>query len=200
MTDQPNNEQTDTRQPDPVPAPPAGALSTDITGQEHMIPKSRFDEVNTELKSVRAALAKLQKADEERQEAEAIAKGDHEQLIAKLRPQADRAKALEATLTEYLTAELAGIPDELQALVPNVDITEKLRWVKEARQRGLFANRPAPGTDAGARGDNAARPVQLTPLERQIAHAAGMSEAEYAKYKAQGQQQDTGDTLPDILR
>ena len=151
----------------------AGSANTDA-GQENAeprIPKSRFDEVNNARKQAEAELAKLKAAEEARLEKERLDKGQHEQVIAELKPKAERALQLEATLKEYLQGEIDAIPADLRTLVPAGDVTQQLAWIKQAKAAGLFAKQTAPNTDAGARGDSKAA-TKVTPEHQSAAAIA----------------------------
>lgn len=159
--------------------PPAGAQNTESAGEPRSVPYERFAEVNKAMRQYEKQLADLQKAQAERDEKERLARGEHETIIGELKPKAERAAKLEQSLTTYLEAELADIPEDARYLFEAGDVADRLQRVKEAKKRGLF-NRPnAPVTDAGARG-NVVSTATLTSEQKQMAAAAGMTEEQYA--------------------
>lgn len=119
---------------------------TDSKQQEHMIPKSRFDEINTRYKQVQAQLDELtsaQKAAETKAQEEA---GEFRQLYEELKTthtvMETRNKELEGVIGELLTSKLAEIPKEFHDLIPDNLLTEaKLSWITKAEEKGLFGKK-----------------------------------------------------------
>ncbi len=179
MTDQ-QDQKTDAT---PV-NPPAGAQNTDPTEQH--IPKARFDEVNSARRVAEKRLAELEAKEAERNEAESLAKGEYTKLIDDLKPKAELAKALEATVKEYFELELADVPEDRRDLIPDGDVATKLKWLKKAKLAGVFGTPKAPNLDAGVTGDKGKPSLKLTDEERQLAQMAGMTPEQYATYKAGG--------------
>ncbi|WP_051188268.1 hypothetical protein [Brevibacillus thermoruber] len=96
--------------------------------KEHMIPKSRFDEVNTKFKDLQAQYDKLLA---EKQEADGY-KSLHQQAE-------ERAKALEGVIAQMLEARLETIPEELHDLIPEgLTPEQKLAWIDRAERKGVF--------------------------------------------------------------
>jgi septal ring factor EnvC (AmiA/AmiB activator) len=136
--------------PAPAPAPPP----------EHMIPKSRFDEINEQLKQLKAE--KEQREAQERQAQEDAAKqrgewerlaSEREQELHKLKPQAEQAKTLAKLLNAHIDGQIAAWPDELKALDPGPsDLERRQAWAQAAAgiAAKLAQQPPAPHTDAGA--------------------------------------------------
>ena len=90
-------------------ATPAGAQNTDQQPAEHMIPKSRFDAINDELKQLKK-LASDAERQRERAEAERLKEqGEYQKLFEKA--QAD----LEAERTRARALELAGMRRDVAA-------------------------------------------------------------------------------------
>lgn len=154
---------------------------------EQHIPYSRFKEVNAAKTAAEKELARLKDAEARRLEAEQLARGEHQKVIDDLKPKAERAAALEATLQTYYDAEIADIPEDRRDLIPDGDVTAKLAWVKNAKAKGVFGTPRAPEMDAGVRGDKTAAPAKLTALQHEYARAAGMTDDEYSKYLTMGQ-------------
>lgn len=133
--------------------PPAGAQNTgDTPDKPQTVPYERFAEVNSRMRESEAALNKLIEEKKKRDEADMLARGEHEKVIAELRPQAERATALEATLNEYLAAEMAVVPDNMKFLFADGDAAARLKKIREAKAAGLIGKPPAPNLDAGESG------------------------------------------------
>jgi hypothetical protein len=100
------------------------ASTTDVVkpAAEHMIPKSRFDEVR--LKG-EAAEAKLKEIETQ----ESIKKGDYEKVINDLKPEAERAKKQQEVIDQYLEVELAQIPEDKRSLIPEGDAVTRLAYI-----------------------------------------------------------------------
>lgn len=144
------NDETNITTNDETQGTPDAAVNT-----ENSIPYARFKEVNARAKSAEKRLAELEAAEAARQEDEAKKRGDYDKLINDLKPKAARAAELEATLREYLDAEIADIPEDKRDLIPEGDIAAQLRWVKAAKAKGLFTAPPkAPNMDFAATGDS----------------------------------------------
>jgi hypothetical protein len=155
-------------------------LNTETTPQT--VPYSRFAEVNRRMRELEKAEADRNAAQRARELEEAAKRGDFEKALSELKPQAERAIALEAALREYLDAEKADVPKEYVDLIPDGDVTQQLAWIRTAKTKGLFTPRTAPKTDAGTRGD---RPesVNLSAAEVEIARKMGLTPEQYAKHK-----------------
>lgn len=159
--------------------------------EQHMIPKSRFDEVLTQAREAQAALKKFQE-DSAAAEAERLKKQGEWQQIAEnekkradaLEPLKTRAEALEKMIREGNEARVQKVSEDQRSLIPVDYPPERLSaWLDSNWDR--LTTRPAPNIDAGA-GGAGAPPAKLTDDEKQVAAKAGMTEAEYiaAKQKA----------------
>ena len=131
---------------DPTPAteptPLAEAPKTE-PAQEHMIPKSRFDEVNTELKKLREwqqaqereRQAAADKAAAERGEWEKVAT-ERQQRIAdlesRLTPATERLSALEGEIDKQVQKRIRALPAEIREMQPEGDVLTRLAWVDKA--------------------------------------------------------------------
>jgi len=103
----------------PIIEEPASSAKQD----DHMIPKSRLDEV---LKSNRDLQAKLEALEIERQEqleAQLKEQGRYKELaesraqeIATLKPKADTVDGYEETLVKVLEAQMADVPENMRGL------------------------------------------------------------------------------------
>lgn len=175
MTDNDSN-------PTPTTPPSDETQNTGNNGQPPAsIPYERFKAVNDERKAFKDRLDALEQAEQQRKQKEALAKGEHEKVIADLEPKAKRADDLEKALKSYLDAELKDVPENYRKFVPQGDVTAQLDWIKQAKAEGLFARTPAPNTDAGAVGDQR-RSVKLTDAQREMARKFNMTDEQYLKY------------------
>lgn len=163
---------------------PDAALNTEAltTPPVHMIPQSRFNEVNEARKALEAKLAEYQKNDEAEKRKREIEDGKFKEVIAELEPKAARADELEKALRQYLDTEIAEIPETMRDLIPSGDIVVQLAWIRQAKTRGLFNPQRAPETDAGARGDVPPKAVKLTALQDEMRRKTGLTIEQYVKH------------------
>lgn len=168
-------------------APSAETKNTDTTQQaEPMIPKSRFDEINDELKKIKAAQAKAETDAAAAAEKQAEAEKQWEKLandrkvkIDELQAKADLADRLTALMQEQFDTEIKDWPDVLKRLAPGADATidQKLAWLQTARETAKeltaepppagVGRRPTPGNPAGdGKRDETARAAQSSWTSR----------------------------------
>lgn len=161
MTVNPNPPQP-AAEAQPQPAPPAGAPNTETQVAEPSIPKSRFDEVNNELKRLKKADEDRIKADQaaaaqhakEQGEWEKLAK-QHETRVAELEPQQAKAERYEAALKAHLDTQRKDLPAHITALLDKLDVAEQLEWIA--------ANREALGAANGSTTNGAPRGTPNSP-------------------------------------
>lgn len=159
-----NDEGESRNQPneDTGEATPDAAENTDSQG--HMIPKSRFDEINERMKAAETALReateKREKEEEERKrkqgEYESLyeeAKGKLGEMTPKLETLQERVQALEAAITANNDARMERIPEPMRKLVPKDLMTpeELSKWLDENQE--VLVKPSAPDVDAGVRGE-----------------------------------------------
>lgn len=179
-------------------APAAAPVSAPqpATQAEHMIPKSRFDEVNEERRKLQdeiAAIRANEKAEAERQLAEQnkykeladVRAADLEKArtdLAKSQAELGKISAYEKTLAEVLAAQVAALPEEKRGLVPDeLSTAQKLSWL--AKNAAILKAPQAPNIGAGVRGGTEATTVNLSPEEMAFAQRFGMNPEEYQKHK-----------------
>ena len=156
---------------------------------EHMIPKSRFDEVNQKFKDLQVKLdeftSEKAKADAERQKAEKKAKeeqGKFEELykatsdeLGKFKDEhknaSQRVIQLETVINAMLETRLANVPEDFRDLVPgNLNPEAKLEWLTAAEAKGLFKavnqkkNQPV-GESTNPAGSQTSDLNQLSPMQ-----------------------------------
>jgi seryl-tRNA synthetase len=130
------------------------------TPQENMIPKSRFDEVNSKYRELAEQVTKFQEAEAQRQK-EAEQKelemkkeqGKFEELyvntqkeLEALKQYQTRSTELEGLISNMVETKLSTIPEEMHDLVPtNLTPEAKLDWLNKAESKGLFGSqKPEP--------------------------------------------------------
>lgn len=125
--------------------------------EEHMIPKSRFDEVNGKFKELQKQLDALtaEKTQKEQEQTERERKAKEEQgkfeelykqtskdmdgIKAENKTSKTRIQQLEAVINGLLEARLENVPEEFRDLVPgNLTPEQKLEWLSVAEKKGLF--------------------------------------------------------------
>jgi len=175
---------------------PAAAENTG-TQQQHMIPKSRFDEVNTEYKRLKAAMeqqsaeqkAAADKRLAEQNEWKTLAE-QHAARIAELEPLAQAAKSAQEALAATVQARIERLPEDVRDMVPDFEDARKtLAWL-DANEPRLISP-VAPDTDAGKRGDGGGATAKLNDTERYIAERLGLKLEDFAEEK-----QKSGKKLP----
>jgi DNA repair exonuclease SbcCD ATPase subunit len=132
----------------------AGEASTQQTEQsQHMIPKSRFDEVNQKFKDVQTQLNELLSAKQEAEKKAQEEQGKFQELYentskeysdfkSKFESVDTRAKELEGVITGLLETKLEAIPQDYHDLIPgNLTPEQKLDWINKAETKGLFGKR-----------------------------------------------------------
>lgn len=178
----------------PAPAAPAQPpVSTPApqpaTQAEHMIPKSRFDEVNEERRKLAERIAKIEadaKAEAERQLVEQnkfkeLAE-QRAQELEKAKVDASKMDGYEKTLKEVLAAQVAALPEDKRGLVPDeLTTAQKLSWL--AKNAAILKAPAAPDIGAGKRGGTEATTINLSPEEIAFAQRFGEKAEEYQKHK-----------------
>lgn len=120
---------------------------------EHMIPKSRFDEINSNYKTVKAQLDQIlaEKAAAEKEAQEKQGKfqelyentsKEYGDFKAKYESVEGRAKELETVINGLLETKLEAIPQDYHDLIPsNLTPESKLDWINKAEAKGLFGKK-----------------------------------------------------------
>lgn len=123
---------------------------------------------------------KLRTYETEREKAEEkrlAEQGEYKGLVDKLKPQAERMEAVDATLKEILALEIADIPEDKRELIPQGTPEVQLKWVKQAKAKGLFSapeGAPAAGGEA---------PAGSPPASREKKPASGPGTPEWMGWK-----------------
>lgn len=144
---QPTEPTNEPEQVDVTPQDQPASAATENT--EHMIPKSRFNEVNdakkaaetraanaeAELTKFREAQAKAERdAAEKRGEFENLYKAEQTKvtdLTTQLETAQTRVKQLEVYYAERLETRVADLPEHIKPLIANMDALEALKYLDE---------------------------------------------------------------------
>lgn len=172
MTDKPDNQESP---------------SDETKNTEHMIPKSRFDTVNNQLKEVKAQLQQLtdakaqtDEATRKQRETELAEQNRYKELyeqqsaeLATLRSLQGEVKRYRDSFESTLNARLAGIPEDKKHLVPEFDDPIKLSaWLDKAMPDLVTPPKPnAPRLDGGS-GSADGRNVNLSAGQQSLADIA----------------------------
>ena len=140
-------------------------------------------------KEATARMATIEKENQERLEKQLQEQGKYKELaeerakaLAEALPKAEQLEAYEATLKEFLQAQIEEIPEEKRSLIPTMlPVKEQLAWL--AVNRTLLMKTTAPKIGAGTQGGSESKGVDLTDEERAYARKFKMTDEDYAKYK-----------------
>ena len=156
---------------------------------EHMIPKSRLDEVLESNRKLQEQLTRTEKERQDQLEAQLKEQGKWKEIaeqraneMAALKPKAEQVEAIEVTLKEVLATQIAELPENLRSLVPD-DLTtqQKLSWL--SKNKALLLKPKAVDIGAGKQGGSAPEGTTLSPEEMEFAKAFGVKPEDYAKRK-----------------
>lgn len=146
-------------------------------------------EVNAESKERRLALQR-EREEASRREQERLAQaGQYQQLaetrakeIESLKPYQTRAQQLEEMIAEGNQRRIGQIPEGMRTLIPQLPAEQLASWL-DANWR-LLTTPTAPNTDAGAGSTGGKSAPKLTPDQKAMADAMGVSHENYAKQLA----------------
>lgn len=97
-----------------------------------MIPKERFDEVNTKYKELAGQVAEMLKAKEVAEQTATSLTTDSETLKGKV-------EHYETLMKGMVEVKISAIPEEMKDLIPEGLSTEQtLSWLSKAEEKGLF--------------------------------------------------------------
>lgn len=153
------------------------APTVDSTPTEQVIPKHRFDEVYSQMKTLQEQLDAFnaEKAQKEKEELEKTNqfKTLYEQQTLEYQNTQAKVATLESKATEYenvinsmVETKLAGIPADMHDLIPaNLTVAEKLDWINKAEAKGLF--KPKANVEIG-------KPTNVPHLEQDLSKMSAM--------------------------
>ena len=156
--------------------------------KEHMIPKSRMDEVLVKNKELKDRLDAIEKAQKEAEEKRLTEANNFKELYEKqkvelegLKPRAAVAEESEKVLQSVLESQINEIPEHFRTLVPEgLSTNQKLLWISQ--NKPLLMKEKGFDIAAGKQGGGSPETATLNPEQKELARLAGMTEAEYAKY------------------
>jgi DNA repair exonuclease SbcCD ATPase subunit len=178
MTDDKNINKQDEPGQDAQPA--AEPKNTDT---EHMIPKDRFDEINSRYKEALKKAEAAEKALKEAQEIRLKEKEDYKALyeqttteLSELKPKAEQFEAYKQTMQALFDAQVEEIPEELRALIPDeMSVKQKIDWI--AKNKKLLLKPVGPDIGAGQRGaGSGGGSAEITPTMRKGAQVFGLTD------------------------
>lgn len=172
------------------------AAERENRSQEHMIPKSRLDEVLETNRKLKEALEKSEQDRKDRETAALQEQGkwkeiaeQREKELKDAQQKATQVDTYEKALSRTLDAQLAEIPEDLRKLVPSaLSTTQKLEWLSENKAILLKPNAFDIGAGAGSGGtqNRPRKKVELTEAQQTIARNFGLTAEEYAKFAEGG--------------
>ena len=116
---------------------PAAAINTDNT-PEHMIPKSRFDEINNRLKQLEKEKAESDRVANEFSRKTAEEQGKYkelyEQVNGKLATLGEKAQAVDkyqGVISKMLDNQKKDLPAHILTLLDRLDPADQLEWIAE---------------------------------------------------------------------
>jgi hypothetical protein len=185
MSEQPGNTTAATTTTQTIPGTTAPAASQ----AEHMIPKTRFDEVNTERQRLAERLAQIEAEKKAETEKQLVEQSKYKELsetrgkeLAAAQAEAAKVAGYEKTLTDVLAAQIAELPEDKRSLVPEeLTTSQKLTWL--AKNAAILKAPAAFGIGAGKQGGTEQKHFTLSDEEVTVAKAFGMTPEEYAKHK-----------------
>lgn len=150
---------------------------------EHMIPKSRFDEVNKKLAKLEADAAKRDQEQRQAADAAAAQRGEYEKLatergsrLAQIETEHttlnDRYTALTEEMEGQIKARVKALPEKLRDLLTDGDVLTRYRQLAklEAAAAELAPRQEQPRSydiNAGARGSGGQTPDDIMQANRQ---------------------------------
>lgn len=174
---------------DPATTQQPAPSATQDAHAEHMIPKSRLDDVLAKLDAAQKKADALEKAQQEGERKRLEEANQYKELYEKtqtelsnLKPKAEQVDTYEKTLTSILDVQIAELPEDFRDVVPDGLSTQaKLDWL--AKNKAKFMKAEPFDIGAGKKGTKPDQKTQLTPEEKEMAAKYGMTDEQYAKYK-----------------
>lgn len=157
----------------------ASEVTKNTDTAEHMIPKSRFDEVNNRLKELQTAQEQAAKEREKQQQKQLEEQNRFKELyeqatarISELEPFQERYTSYEQQVSERNTARIEAIPEAMRSLVPEYDDPFRMQsWLDS--NESVFTKPAAPKLDGGA-GGNTRRAGESLPTLAEIKSLAAV--------------------------
>ena len=144
---------------------------------------------------------KLRKLETEKTEAEQrqlAEQGKYKELSESMTPKVKRLEQLEPVLNEIYDLEIADIPEDKRDLIPNGNIEEKLKWVKQAKAKNLFGTakeepkkKLPPGSEGGKPNQDGSLP-EFTGWTADDPRLTSLSTDQYLVWKKHNRAVKTG--------
>jgi hypothetical protein len=178
---------TEEAQPNEVPNSEPGNNESSAATQntEHMIPKSRFDEVNNRYKELAEKFDAIEKERAAQREKELAEQNQWRTLyeesqskLSEMETVSERAERLASAVQATNEARISQIPEDKRALIPDYDDPVKLAaWLDRAGPQLMDAGKPLPPPGDGGAGSNAGRtaPPALSAEQRSLVELAKAS-------------------------
>lgn len=172
--------------PDTTNPNPSGDSSAETENTGHMIPKARFDEVNTKYKALETQLKALQQQQTEaesarqaQQQKELAEQNRYKELYEQTLKDLETLKAVQTEAKLYkegfqatLQARLDSIPEEKRHLIPELEPIKLSAWLDKALPDLVTPSKPiAPKLDGGSGTGNGAG-VALSAGQQTLAELA----------------------------
>jgi exonuclease VII large subunit len=143
-----------------------------------MIPKSRFDEVNEQLKELKAAQEKAQRAQAAAEQARLEKQNEFktlyeqsQQRIAELEPYQQRINELTEATAATNAQRIEALPESMRSLVPEYDDPFKLQgWLDKNAE--VFSKPAAPTLNGGAGSGQRSQRPSNAPSEQELREQA----------------------------
>jgi seryl-tRNA synthetase len=145
-----------------------GATKTTVEGgvakNDNMIPKNRFDEINTKYKDLLTQIQEFQRLEADRQKEseessrkKAEEQGEFQRLyqeaqekLKDAKKHEERSSQLEKVIDSMVKTRLSTIPEEFHDLIPaNLSAERTLEWITKAETKGLFAPKGSKSDEIG---------------------------------------------------
>lgn len=166
---------------------------------EHMIPKTRFDEVNNQFKELKAQLEQLQTQKQQQAEQELAEQNKWQELAEQRKQELERLQTVQESATRYQTAlqatnesRIASVPEDKRTLIPEYDDPVKLgAWLDKNLALIVEPSKPTPPSlDGGSGGSGGNKPAisatheSIADIAKQYGYSVDKERiAEYAKQK-----------------
>jgi len=178
--------------------PEATAESENTENQEHMIPKSRLDQINDKLKAAISEKEAAEKALNDTQEQRLKEQNKYKELydqkvkeLSEIKPKADRLDAVLESMKARLDGRIEQLPEDMKEIIPaGLPIEEKIDWLDRFGEQFLKPHGPEIGAGVRGAGKDTGL-VEITPLMRKGAGLFGLTDEQLkraAKRQAEKEQ------------
>jgi hypothetical protein len=166
------------------------AAEPKISENEHMIPKSRFDEVSNRAKQAEDRLAKLEAERNAENEKRMVEQEQWQKLaeerahkLAEAERKAQKADVYEVEMKSWVETTVSNIPEEYKSFIPDGSVEQQFGWLKKNYDKIMKPTAPNIGAGQRGAGGNPQEKLNLSEEELLMAKKFGMTPEEYAKHK-----------------